>query len=51
MSGMPAKIPKTIRISEETAKRLMALGKFGESFDDVISRVLDQREGMGEKEP
>jgi predicted CopG family antitoxin len=41
---LPVKIPKTIRISEHTAKRLMKIGKFGETFDDVIVRLLDELE-------
>ena len=41
---MPVRIPKTIRISEQTAKRLMKIGVFGETFDDVIIRLLDERE-------
>jgi len=41
---MPVKIPKTIRISEQTAKQLMKIGKFGETFDDVIAHLLNERE-------
>jgi hypothetical protein len=47
---MPVKIPKTIRISEHTAKRLMKIGKFGETFDDVIVRLLDELEIKENKE-
>lgn len=32
----------TIRISNRNAKRLEKLGRFRETFDDVISRLLDQ---------
>ncbi len=43
---------KTVRISEATIQRLSAYGKFGDSYDDVIIRVLDELEAMknsGEK--
>jgi hypothetical protein len=43
------KIPQTIRINTRTAKRLIEPGKFGETFDDVISRVLDEREEKEKK--
>jgi predicted CopG family antitoxin len=42
MMDMPDKIPQTIRISERTARRLIKMGKFGETFDDVIARLLDE---------
>jgi len=48
MLDMP-KIPQTIRISEETAKKLIELGRFGESFDDVIARLLKEREQLEKK--
>ena len=32
---------KLIRISEETHARLKELGKKDESFDDIISRLID----------
>jgi hypothetical protein len=41
---MKKKIPETIRISEKTARRLMLRGRFNETFDDLISRVLDEIE-------
>lgn len=31
----------TIRISEKTRDRLAKYGKFGESYDTLINRVLD----------
>jgi len=34
----------TISVSEETWKRLVALKVLGETMDDVVSRVLDERE-------
>jgi hypothetical protein len=45
----PAKIPGTIRISQRTGERLADLGKFNETFDDVITRVLDEREALLKK--
>ena len=32
----------TIRIRKETAKTLKELGKKGETYDDVINRLLDR---------
>jgi predicted CopG family antitoxin len=32
---------KTLKISEETHKRLVAIGKKGETFDGIIVRLLD----------
>jgi len=43
------KIPETIRISPETAERLITEGKFNESFDDVIVRMLDERDEYRKK--
>jgi predicted CopG family antitoxin len=43
------KIPETIRISQRTAERLVKEGKFNESFDDVIARVLDERDEYRKK--
>lgn len=31
---------KTIRVSMKTYRALSKLGKFGESFDSIISRIL-----------
>ncbi len=33
---------KTLKIKEETHKRLTDLGKKGESFDDLINRIIDE---------
>jgi len=41
MMDMPTKIPETIRISKKNAERLITIGKFGETFDDVLGRILD----------
>jgi len=35
---------KTIRISDETDKRLKKLGEFGQTYDEVISEALDELE-------
>ena len=33
----------TARIKDSTMERLKNLGKFGESVDDVINRILDEK--------
>ncbi len=33
---------KTIKIKEETHKKLLNLGKKGESFDKIINRLCDK---------
>ena len=38
------KVPETIRVSKLNGERLIKVGKFGESFDDVITRLLDHYE-------
>ncbi len=38
------KIPETVRVSKENADRMVKIGKFGESFDDIIGRLLDNYE-------
>jgi len=43
------KIPETIRISPQTAERLIKEGKFNESFDDVIARMLNERDEYRKK--
>ena len=35
-----------IRISETLKERLAAQGRFGESYEDVISRILDENEEL-----
>ena len=45
---------KTLKISEETHKRLKRLGRKGETFDDIIRRLLppesrESREGRSRK--
>lgn len=38
------KMLKTIKIKEETHKKLVELGKKNESFDDIINRLLKEGE-------
>jgi len=38
---------RTVRINEDTALRLELLGHKGETFDDLISRLLDMAEKEG----
>ncbi len=35
---------KTLKIKEKTHKRLTELGKKGESFSDLIDRIIDENE-------
>jgi hypothetical protein len=37
------------RVSDENMERIVGIGKFGESFDDVLVRLLDYWE-TGKKE-
>ena len=34
----------TIRISKHTHDKLARIGKFGETYDDILSRVLSGKE-------
>ena len=34
----------TIRISKDTHEKLTQLGKFGETYDDILSRMLSVKE-------
>jgi hypothetical protein len=34
----------SIKITHETHERLETYGKFGDSFDDIINRVLDEND-------
>jgi hypothetical protein len=43
------KIPETIRLSPANIQRISQIGKFGESFDDVIGRLLDFFEESNKK--
>ena len=40
----------TIRLTQSTAKRLKALGHFGESWDDLLNRLADCYEECEEEE-
>jgi len=40
---------KTLKINENTHERLKKHGKFGDSFDDVLNRLMDIVEGKGTK--
>lgn len=35
----------TIKVKDTTAKRIKALGKMGDSYDDVINRLIDEHDG------
>ena len=35
---------KTIKVKEPTYERLRSYGKMGESFDDLINRLIDKLE-------
>jgi len=37
---MTRKTPCTIRVRKETIKRLQKIGRYGESYDDIIKRLL-----------
>ena len=41
-----AKEDLTIKVKNTTAKRIKDLGKMGDSYDDVINRLIDERDGM-----
>jgi predicted CopG family antitoxin len=41
---------KVIRISAEVEKRLSIRGKFGDSFNDIIERLLDEVEKKEKKQ-
>jgi hypothetical protein len=47
---MSEKGSKTVRLSENTCGRLAAYGSFGESYEDVIKRILDEYEEMKNRE-
>ena len=40
---------KMIRVDDDTHERLKTHGKFGESFQDIIDRLLDIAEGKAPK--
>ena len=42
-------VRKNINLNEETYDRLKTYGKFGESFDDLLNRLMDNMDGKGKK--
>jgi len=42
---MVSKLLKTIKIKEDTHKRLAEIGKKGDSFDDLINMLIDHYRG------
>ena len=38
---------KQIAVSNETYRKLKEHGEFGESFDDVINKLLERKRGSG----
>jgi len=47
---MPSdKLPEVIRISEKNAKRIYSEGHFGENYNDVLTRMLDELEELRKK--
>jgi predicted CopG family antitoxin len=45
----PKELVKTLKISEDTHKRLKKYGPFGDSFDDILNRLMDIAEGKAKK--
>ena len=48
---MPRKAENHIRVTDETWSRLNKRKRPGDSFDDVIQRLLEQTEEAGEENP
>ncbi len=40
---------KSLKVSDETHARLTKHGKYGESMDEIISKILDYYEGKAKK--
>lgn len=40
---------KMIRVDDNTHERLKKYGKFGESFQDILNRLMDIAEGKSKK--
>jgi predicted CopG family antitoxin len=40
---------KNINVGEATYNRLRDFGKFGESFDDLLNRLMDNMDGKNKK--
>lgn len=45
MSKQEPELVKTLKIGEKTHERLKKHGKFGDSFEDIINRLMDIVEG------
>ena len=43
--NIPSILVKTLKISNETHKRLAKVGTFGDTFEDIIKKLLDEYEG------
>jgi predicted CopG family antitoxin len=41
---IPGILVKTLKISDETHKRLAKVGTFGDTFEDIIKKLLDYYE-------
>ena len=46
---VPKDTGRIIRITTSVAKRLEARGKFGETFSDVIEKILDEMDNEEKK--
>jgi predicted CopG family antitoxin len=40
---------KMIRVDDETHNRLKKYGKFGESFQDILNKLIDIAEGKSKR--
>jgi predicted CopG family antitoxin len=43
-----AMLSRTVRISNESYENVSKYGRFGESFDSVLKRVLNEKRVLGE---
>ncbi|MBA7648249.1 hypothetical protein ES703_56032 [subsurface metagenome] len=48
---MTKEAPSTIRVRKKTVERLRKIGKFGESYNDIITRVLNSYQEIIEEPP
>jgi hypothetical protein len=49
VTSTTAEYMKMIRVTEKTHERLKAYGKFGDSFEDILNRLMDMAEGKVSK--
>ena len=49
MSYLEIRMVKTLKISDETHRRLAKHGTIGQTFEDVIKKLLDYYEKTGHK--